>query len=283
MNRIRTMFNPPVPQTSLPRRRMALTLVLVWLAWFVANLAPNGLFYIAAHGTPGLRLPGELLYFVGVSLTGIVIPYHLCRAWGLELPLFPAKKTLGFWLGSGVFLILAVFLGIMAMSEQGMTVGDAFSYSLTWLLAPIPLFIPTMIAYTLLWYGLILRGWERILGGSRWATALAILLGAVMYGVYHLAGVDQFTTLAAVADEIFITTLIGIGFGVYVVLGRSLVLAFLINWVLNWFVFAAVPEFHPPVWKWPLSVLVLAAVWLIYRYGWLPAGRSDSETGLSEG
>jgi hypothetical protein len=50
------------PANIPTRRRMALTLALVWLAWFVANLAPNGLFYIAARGVPGLRLPAEILY-----------------------------------------------------------------------------------------------------------------------------------------------------------------------------------------------------------------------------
>lgn len=263
------MFNVPVIQDPASRRRMALTLLLVWLAWFIANLAAKGLFYIAAHGTPGLRLPGEVLYFVGVALTGIVIPYHLCRIWGLELPLFPEKKTVGFWIGSAVSLALAVFLGIMAIAEQGMTLGAAFSHSIAWLVAPIPIFIPTMIAYTVLWYGLMLRGWERIFGGSRWATVLAILVSAVIYGVYHLSDVDKFTSLAAVADEIFITLLIGVGFGVYVVLGRSLVLAFLINWALNWFVFTPMPDFHPPVWQWPLGLLILGGIWLIYRYGWI--------------
>lgn len=167
MNGTRTMFNPPVPQTSPLRRRMVLTLLLVWLAWFVVNLAANGLFYIAARGAPSLRPPAEILYYAGVSITGIVIPYHLCRAWGLAIPLLPEKKTIWFWIGSALFLILAVPLGIAAMSDQGMTLRDVFSHPIAWILAPIPVFIPTMIAYTLLWYGLMLRGWERILGSSR--------------------------------------------------------------------------------------------------------------------
>jgi hypothetical protein len=248
---------------------MVLTLVLVWLAWSVANLAANGLFYIAAHDTPDLRLPGEILYYIGICITGIVIPYHLCRAWGLDIPLFPQRRTSWFWRGSALFLVLAVLLGMEAMSDQGMTLNDVFSHSLTWILAPVPIFIPTMIAYTLLWYGLMLRGWERIFGGSRWATVLAVVVSAVMYGGYHFAGVDEITTLADMADEIFTTTLIGIGFGVYVVLSRSLLVAFLINWLLNWFVFTPLDTFHPPVWQWPIALLVLAGIWLLYRYGWI--------------
>jgi membrane protease YdiL (CAAX protease family) len=261
--------DPPIAPTHTTRRRMVLTLALVWLAWFVANLAANGLSYIAAHDAPDLRLPAEILYYFGVSITGVVVPYHLCRTWGLDTPLFPQKRTPWFWIGSVLFLILAVPLGITAMSDQGVTLSDAFSHSLDWILAPMPIFIPTMIAYTLLWYGLMLRGWERILGSSRWATVLAIVLSAVMYGVYHLASVNEIATLAAMADEIFITTLIGIGFGVYVVLARSLLVAFLINWLLNWFVFTPLDTFHPPVWQWPIALLVLTGVWLLYRYGWI--------------
>ncbi len=265
------MFNPPITQTRVTRRRMALTLGLIWLAWFVANLAPNGLFYIADHRAPGLRLPAEILYFLGVSITGVVIPYHLCRAWGLAMPLFPERKTVWFWLGSALFLILAIPLGIAAMADQGMTLRDVFSHALSWIFAPVPIFIPTMVAYTLLWYGLMLRGWARIFGESRWATALAIGVSALLYGIYHLASVNEISTLAAMADEIFITSLIGIGFGTYVVLARSLLVAFLVNWMLNWFVFTPVDTFHPPVWQWPMAVLVLAGVWLVYRYGWLDA------------
>ncbi|MBN1260312.1 MAG: hypothetical protein JXB35_06485 [Anaerolineae bacterium] len=263
-----------VTRTYPNRRRMALTLILVWLAWFAANLASNGLFYIAARTAPGLRLPGEIVYFAGVSITGIFIPYHLCRAWGLDISLFPEKRPAGFWVGSVVFLILAVPLGIAAMSDQGMTLADVAAQPLAWILAPIPVFIPTMIAYTLLWYGLMLRGWERVLGGSKWATAGAILLGALMYGFYHLASVDELTSLAAMADEIFITTLIGIGFGAYVVLSRSLLVAFLVNWVLNWFVFTPVETFHPPLWQWPLGLCVLIGIGLLYRYGWLAPSRA---------
>jgi hypothetical protein len=38
--------------------------------------------------------------------------------------------------------------------------------------------------------------------------------------------------------------------------------------LLNWFVFTPLETFHPPVWQWPIALLVLAGVWLAYRYGW---------------
>jgi hypothetical protein len=47
------MFNQMITPSTPPRRRMTLTLLLVWAGWFVVNLAANGLFSIAAHGIPG--------------------------------------------------------------------------------------------------------------------------------------------------------------------------------------------------------------------------------------
>ena len=257
-------------EVELPsRRKMALTLLLVWLAWFVVNLAANGVYFIAAQGKPGLRLAGEVLYYAGVVITGVLIPWHLCRKWGLDIPLFPRKRTVWFWLGSLVFLMLAVFLGIQAMADQGMSMQAFLAQPVMRLIAPLPVFIPTMVAYTILWYGLMLRGWERVFGGGRWATLAGILLSAVLYGMYHFASVDEITTLQGMLDEIIITTLIGIGFGIFVVLSRSLAAAFVINWILNLFVFSPLETFHPPIWQWPLGVIVLLVLWLVYRYRWL--------------
>lgn len=263
------MFNPMIQPSTPPRQHMFLTLLLVWAGWFDVNLAANGLFYIAAYETPSLRLPAEILYYTGVSIMGIVIPYHLSRQWGLDLSLFPKKRTVWFWLGSLLFLLVAIFLGIQAMADQGMSLNDVFLQPLDWILAPLPIFIPTMIAYTLLWYGLMLRGWEKIFGGKRWGTALAVFLTALLYGAYHFASVDEIFTIQGMLDEILITTQIGIGFGIFVVWSRSLLAAFFINWIFNWFVFTPVDTFHPPVWQWPIATVVLLIVWLIYRFGWI--------------
>lgn len=269
---VSTMHSPDLP--SLPsQRRLVLTLLLVWLSWFTANLAANGLFYIAANGRPTLRLPGEIFYYLGVSITGVIVPYHLCRRWGLAMPLLPPNRSRWFWPASALFLALSVPLGIAAMNEQGMTLAMVRQQPLTWILAPLPIFIPTMIAYTVLWYGLMLRGWQRVFGDNPLGTVAALMVTAVLYGVYHFASVDELYTLTAVLDEILITILIGIGFGLYVVWFRSLLVAFVVNWLLNWFVFTPVATFHPPVWQWPLALLVLLIVWLIYRYAWLEKGR----------
>jgi hypothetical protein len=251
---------------------MALTMLLVWTAWFFANLAANGLFFISAHGRPGARLPGEMLYYLGVCLVGIVVSWHLSKRWQLDTPLLPEKRGPGFWLGTAAFLAMAVFLGISAMAEQGMTLADVAQRPLAWIVAPIPVLGPTMLAYTLLWYGFFLPSFRKLYGKSRWATALAVVSAAFVYGVYHFASVDEILALSAMLDEILITTLIGIAFGTYVVLARSLLAAFLINWLLNWFVFTPVETFHPPAALWPVGTVVLAGVWLGYRYLWLEKG-----------
>lgn len=256
----------------LPRRQFILALLLVWLAWFMANLAANGLFYIAVDN-PAVRLPAEIIYFAGISISGVVVPFHLCKRWNLQMLLLPEKRTFWFWPASLLFLIIAVPLGLAAMNDQGMTLAMVLERPFTWIVAPLPIFIPTMIAYTLLWYGLMLRGWQQVFGDSRWGTVAAVVVTAVLYGVYHFASVDELHTLTAVMDEIVITTLIGIGFGLYVVWFHSLLVAFVVNWLLNWFVFMPLTTFHPPVWQWPIALLVLLAVWLIYWYGWLENGR----------
>jgi membrane protease YdiL (CAAX protease family) len=270
---IKRLLNYPVEATTPTRRRMAMTLLLVWLAWFVVNLGANGLFYVSAHGRPGARLPGEILYYLGVSAVGIVVALHLSREWNLELPLLPEKRGLGFWIGTLAFLALAVFLGVNAMADQGMTLVDAGQRPLAWIIAPVFVLGPTMLAYTLLWYGFYLPGLRRLFGGSTGATVLSIVLTAAVYGVYHLASIDELLTLSAMLEEILITACIGVVFGIYVVLARSLLVAFLINWLINWFVFMPVETFHPSAVFWPMGYVVLAAVWLAYRFLWVEEGQ----------
>ena len=257
---IKRLFSYPVETTTPTRKRMVATMLLVWLAWFFVNLGANGLFYISLHGRPGARLPGEMLYYLGVSVVGIVVALHLSKKWNLEMPLLPEKLGLGFWIGTMAFLALAVFLGVNAMADQR---------SLTWVIAPVFVLGPTMLAYTLLWYGFYLPGIRRLFGGSKAATALAIVLTAVIYGVYHLASVDELLTLPAMLEEILITSCIGVAFGIYVVLARSLLVAFLVNWLINWFVFTPVETFHPAAALWPMGYVVLVVVWLAYRFLWI--------------
>ena len=266
---IRQLFSYPVETTMPTRKRMAMPMLLVWLAWFFVNLGANGLFYVSLHGRPGVRLPGEILYYLGVSTVGIVVALHLSRKWNLEMPLLPEKRGLGFWIGTLAFLALAIFLGVNAMADQGMTLADVVQRLPVWIVAPVVVLGPTMLAYTLLWYGFYLPGIRRLLGGSKAATALAIVLTAVLYGVYHLASIDELLTLSAMLEEILITTCIGVVFGIYAVLCRSLLVTFLVNWLINWFVFTPVETFHPSVALWPLGYVVLTVVWLVYRFLWI--------------
>jgi hypothetical protein len=98
---------------------------------------------------------------------------------------------------------------------------------------------------------------------------LAIVVTAVVYGVYHLASVNELLTFSAMLEEIAITSLIGIAFGTYVVLCRSLLVALLNNWLINWLVFMPVETFHPSPALWPLGYVILAIVWLTYRWLWV--------------
>ena len=68
---IERLFNYPVETTAPTRKCTVATMLFVWLAWFFVNLGANSLFYISLHGRPGARLPGEMLYYLGVSVVGI--------------------------------------------------------------------------------------------------------------------------------------------------------------------------------------------------------------------
>jgi membrane protease YdiL (CAAX protease family) len=266
---VKRLLSSPVKTAMPTRRRMVATMLLVWLAWFSANLGANGLFYIALYGRPGVQIPAEILYYLGVCVVGIAVALHLSRQWGLDMPLWPERRSLGFWVGTAAFLALAVFLGVNAMADQGMSLADAGRRPLEWIVAPVLVLGPTMLAYTLLWYGFYLPGIRRLLGGSTVATVAAIVLTAVVFGVYHLASVNELLTFSAMLEEIVITTLIGIAFGTYVVLCRSLLVAFLVNWLINWFVFTPVETFHPSAAFWPMGYVVLGAVWVVYRLLWI--------------
>ena len=280
---IKKLLHYPVVSNTPTRKKMAVTIMLVWLAWFFANLGPNGLFYISLNGKPGLRLPGEILYYGGISLVGIIVALHLSQRWGLDLSLLPEKTGLGFWIGSGVFLVLAVMLGIASLSDSNMSLAGILGHSFTWIIAPLIIFVPTMIAYTLLWYGLLLRGFQRVFGSSKAATVFAILVSATLYGLYHLASVDEILTAEEMVQEILITTGIGIAFGTYMVMFRSLAVAFLVNWILNWFVFTPVATFHPPMYEWPLGYVVLFCVWLAYRFLWIEERQEVDQNGIAFG
>ena len=90
---VKRLLNSPVEAVTPTRKRMVAIMLLVWLAWFYANLGANGLFYIAMDGRPGVQLPAEILYYLGVCVVGIVVALHLSRQWGLEMPRLPEKRV----------------------------------------------------------------------------------------------------------------------------------------------------------------------------------------------
>lgn len=137
MMNIGKLINCPVCAVAPTRRRIVLTLIVVWLVWFLANLGPNALFYLALHGIPSLRIPGDILYYLGISSVGIVAALHLSRQWQLDLSLFPKKMGIGFWIGSGVFLALAIVSGVSALADAEMTLGDIWRHPPTWIIAPL--------------------------------------------------------------------------------------------------------------------------------------------------
>ncbi len=269
---IRSAIFPHVPQAIPSSRHMGMVMLLVYLAWFYANLAANSIFFIAAKDVPAFAPLGSATYFLGISLVGMVTTWHLSQRWGFEIRWWPKRMGAGFWLGSLAVLAFGVAMGIGAMADEGLTPADLPGKPLGWLLIVLPLFTFPMLAYTLLWNVFFLQGFRRLLGPSRLGTAGAIVCTAAVYAVYHLASIDEIATLDAMIMEI------GITFGIRVVLlllvvgTRSIGAAFVVDWVMNWFIFLPMEQMHPPTWYLVFALLLPVAVWLAYRHGWRSSG-----------
>lgn len=273
-------LTPDVEVRRPPRREALFAVVLLYAAWCYANLAANGLYALSATRGPGYRDVGEVVYFAGVVITGVLATLHLARRWGLDVRVLPERRGPLLWLGWAGLFVFAVVIGIAAMTEQGMSLTAWQAQSWADLAAPVFVFVPTMIAYTLLWHVVLFQGLRRVFGageGSRsWLrTAGAVVATSAIYAVYHLASIDEIVTLSAMADEIAITFAIRCVLLLSVVALRSIGPALAADFVMNYFVFSPMPHFHPDPWKWPLGGVILVVLWTFYRYGWQASGREE--------
>ena len=69
-------------------------------------------------------------------------------------------------------------------------------------------------------------------------------------------------------EEILITFGISVVIAAYVLLSKSLVVAFVANLVLNFLIFSPVASFHTSLWNWLLSYAVVILLLLIYHFAW---------------
>jgi len=262
---------------KVTRKQILQTISLIWLAWFIGNLCANALFFLGADFKA--QLPGDLqfvtyhwgtlIYYITVAVVGIAASHYFIKSWELPVRFLPKKATPRFVVLSVILFAAFVGLGIMAVSQdQKIALGEIFSGSFAHIISPLILLIPTMVAYTLMWYGLFLQGLIRVFGGDLRGKVLSVLLTSFVYAIYHFASINEIHSFAAMGEEILITFGISIVIGAYVLLCKSLAMAFFANLVLNFLIFSPVASFHTSPWNWLYSYIIVALLLVVYRFAW---------------
>src|SRR6056297_1755646 len=103
------------------KKTMIQTLFLIWVFWFIGNLCANALFYLGMDFKPYLPTDmrniiyplGTIIYFMTVSMVGIIGSFHFIKKWQLSLKWLPEKKTMSFFILSLILAVIMIGLGIM--------------------------------------------------------------------------------------------------------------------------------------------------------------------------
>jgi len=271
-------------ETKVAKKQILQTLSLVWLAWFIGNLCANALFYLGADFKT--QLPGDLqsityhwgtlIYYITVTVVGIASSLYFTDKWKLPISWSPKKYTPRFIILTLVLFAVFVALGIMAISQgQQISLSDVFSGNFSHLISPLILLLPTMVAYTLMWYGFFLQGLIRVFGNTVRGKVFSVLLTSFVYAIYHFASINEIHSIAAMAEEILITFVISIIIGAYVLKCKSLIMAFIANLALNFLIFSPVDSFHTSPLNWLYSYAIIVLLLLIYRFAWKKKALDD--------
>lgn len=230
------------------RRRLAVEMIVVYLAWCAANLGAN-----LIQASPGRAQTGAVAYYVGVAATGVLIPWALARRHGFDLRWWPrAAAAPRAVLAGGLLLAAMVFMGVMALADQGLSRDHLLTAPPGSTLQPLAYLSLSMVAYLVLFWTYLRQGAQRLArpagtgdgGRSAAARVLGTVVPAAAYGIYHVTSVDSLSTLGALTDEIVITTVIGLLLGAYLQVTPNLVLVWVALNTINLFAFAADPQFH---------------------------------------
>ncbi|NLD87438.1 MAG: hypothetical protein GX633_04185 [Clostridiales bacterium] len=262
---------------QVTKKQILQTLSLIWLAWFIGNLCANALFYLSANFRAQLPSDlqsvtyhwGTLIYYITVAIVGIASSHYFIKKWKLPMSLSPKNFTPRFIILSLILLAAFIGLGIMAISQgQQLSLHDVFSGNFVYLISPLILLLPTMIAYTLMWYGLFLQGLIRVFGDTVRGKVLSVLLTSFIYAVYHFASINEIHSFAAMTEEILITFGISVIIGAYVLVCESLIIAFFANLVLNFLIFSPISSFHTSPQNWIYSYAIVVLLLIVYHFAW---------------
>jgi len=189
----------------------------------------------ATHGI------GEIVYYMAVSIFGVLFPYHLIKKRNIVLPLFQKKFSVKFVLFSLFMLGFSIFC---AVGSGGLDEVVKHSSSFTYLFQLIPILFVTMLSYTLLYFGFILHGLREYYKTGWKSFVIPITLASLSFGLYHFVAIDSLHGLNIMIEEVIITTIIGLFLATYTLLTRSISMTFIFICLINWFVLMPEAEFH---------------------------------------
>lgn len=275
-------------ENQVSKKHILQMLSLVWLAWFIGNLCANALFFLGADFKS--QLPGDLqsityhwgtlIYFMTVTIVGIASSLYFIEDWKLPISLSPKKYSLRFIIPTLILFALFIALGIMAISQDHqIALSDVFTGNFTHLISPLIMLLPTMVAYTLMWYGLFLQGLIMVFGDTVRGKVFSVLLTSFVYAIYHFASINEIHRFADMVEEILITFGISVIIGAYVLICKSLIMAFIANLVLNFLIFSPVDSFHTPPLNWLYSYTIVVLLLVIYHFTWKKKVNGDSKSG----
>jgi hypothetical protein len=152
---------------------------------------------------------GNVIYFITIAGAGILASYHFCGDWDYSFKAGRNNKIN--WLYHILLFVFIFIMGYFALEEQltsEFTIQYILSQSIWWNISPLIRLLPTMIAYTLLWYCLLLRTLQTSFRDNFWGKILAVMLASFFYCIYHFTSVNEIFTLSAMLDEVMISLLV---------------------------------------------------------------------------
>lgn len=226
-------INQTSKQTNKP---IIQDILLAYILFCMANLFANYLMmYPATHEI------GEIVYYMAISIFGVLFPYHLIKKRKIVLPLFKTKISVKFVLLSLFMLGFSIFC---AVGSGGLDDIMQHSSSFTYLFQLIPILFVTMLSYTLLYFGFILHGLREHYKTGWKSFVIPIAVASLLFGVYHFVSIDSLHSLNTMIEEVIITTIVGLFLSTYTLLTRSISMTFIFIYLINWFVLMPETEFH---------------------------------------
>ncbi|MBU0731800.1 hypothetical protein KKC88_02870 [Patescibacteria group bacterium] len=241
--------------------------LLRWLigAYLIWNLGIMGANYVLIQGYP---LYSDALYFIVIGLIGVIVPIYVCKKFKLGCCKFPQKMTFAFLLFSIILVLAMFFLGLESIGKVG---DDEFTFAQALELDPAKILnlilylIPTALALTYFYFGMMLDGFKKLFGKG-WGAIGAILITAAAFGLFNFTAVEEWGSVTSILEQVLLMFAIGIGIGIYAHLLDGLFFVFIGFLTLEWFNKAPDELFYREFPESAMGVIIILAAFLLYYF-----------------